>query len=72
MDNLKYFFLDLRDDILDFIDDHRTGLIIFSIIAIFLLIALMVVFVVFAPAKIVISNVNTDIGNVIGDRKSVV
>ena len=68
MDNLKYFFLDLRDDILDFIDDHRTGLIIFSIIAIFLLIALMVVFVVFAPAKIVISNVNTDIGNVIGTK----
>ena len=41
MDNLKDFFLDFRDDTLDFIDDHRKALIIASFIMIFLLIMLL-------------------------------
>ena len=38
MNNLKDFFLDFRDDTLDFIDDDRKGLIISSFILILLLI----------------------------------
>ena len=45
MDNFKDFFLDLRDDTLDFIDDHRKMLIIISIVAIILLIGLMILFI---------------------------
>ena len=55
MDNLKDFFLDLRDDTLDFIDDHRKGLIIVSFIAILLLIGLMIMFIMFTPVKITIA-----------------
>ena len=68
MDNFKDFFLDLRDDTLDFIDDHRKMLIIISIVAIILLIGLMILFIVLTPVKITISNADTEIGNVIATK----
>lgn len=71
MNDLKYKLLDFRDDLLDFIDDHRKALIIGSFITIFLLIVLIIVFVVFAPVKITISNVDENLGNVIGTKTEV-
>lgn len=68
MDNLKDFFLDFRDDTLDFIDDHRKGLIIISFIAILILIGLMIVLILFTPEKIVISNADEESGNIIGTK----
>ncbi len=71
MDNLKDFFLDFRDDTLDFIDDHRKALIIASFIMIFLLIMLMIVFIMFAPVKITISNSDEELGNVVATKARV-
>lgn len=71
MDNLKDFFLDLRDDTLDFIDDHRKGLIIVSFIAILLLIGLMIMFIMFTPVKITIANADKEVGNIIGTKARV-
>ena len=68
MNNFKDFFLDLRDDTLDFIDDHRKGLIIISFIAILLLIGLMIIFILMTPVKITIANADTEIGNIIGTK----
>lgn len=68
MNNFKDFFLDLRDDTLDFIDDHRKALIIISFIAILLLIGLMVVFILMTPVKITIANADTETGNIIGTK----
>ena len=71
MDNLKDFFLDFRDDTLDFIDDHRKALIIASFIMIFLLIMLMIVFIMFTPVKITISNSDEELGNVVATKARV-
>ncbi len=71
MDNLKDFFLDFRDDTLDFIDNHRKGLIIFSFIAILILIGLMMLFIMMSPVKITISNVDKEIGNIIATKGKV-
>lgn len=71
MDNLKDFFLDFRDDALDFIDDHRKALIISSFIMIFLLIILMIVFIMFTPVKITISNSDKELGNVVATKARV-
>lgn len=71
MDNLKDFFLDFRDDTLDFIDDHRKGLIIISFLAVLILIGLMIVLIMFNPVKIVISNANDELGNIIGTKARV-
>ena len=64
------FFLDLRDDILDFIDNHRKGLIIGSFLIILLLIALMVMLIMFSPVKITIANADTELGEVVGTKAS--
>lgn len=64
------FFLDLRDDILDFIDNHRKGLIIGSFIVILLLIALMVMLIMFSPVKITIANADTEMGEIVGTKAS--
>ena len=71
MNNLKDFFLDFRDDTLDFIDDHRKGLIISSFILILLLIGIMIMFIVFMPVKITISNADKETGNIIGTKAKV-
>lgn len=64
------FFLDLRDDFLDFIDNHRKGLIIGSFLIVILLIALMVVLIVLGPVKISIINADTELGEVVGTKAS--
>lgn len=64
------FFLDLRDDILDFIDNHRKGLIIISFIAIIILIAIMVMMIMLSPVKITITNADTELGEVVGTKAS--
>ena len=71
MDNLKDFFLDFRDDTLDFIDDHRKGLIITSFLAVLILIGLMIVLIMFTPEKIVISSADQELGNIIGTKARV-
>lgn len=71
MGNLKDFFLDFRDDTLDFIDDHRKGLIIVSFLAVLILIGLMVALIMFTPEKIVISIADEELGNIIGTKARV-
>lgn len=71
MDDFKYKLLDFRDDVLDFIDDHRKALIIGSFVTIFILIIFIIIFVVFAPIKITISNVDDNIGNVVGTKTDI-
>lgn len=68
MNNITDFFLDLRDDILDFVDDHRKGLIIGSFIVIILLIAVLVMCILFTPVKITISNADEEAGNIIATK----
>ncbi len=70
MDNFKEALLDFRDDTLDFIDDNRKKLIIISFIAIIILLLLIILIVIFNPVKITISNVNEEMGNIIGTRAS--
>ena len=71
MSNFTDTLLDIRDDILDFVDDHRKGLIIFSFIAIFLLIGLMIVFILMNPVNITIINANSEVGKIIGTKTRV-
>lgn len=68
MNDLMYFFLDLRDDILDFIDDHRTAITISSIILAILLIAIIILYILFAPIKINIYNSDPNFDNIIGTK----
>ena len=64
------FFLDLRDDILDFIDNNRNKLIVFSIVAIVVLIGVIIAMFVLGPVKITISSANEEVGDVIGTKAS--
>ena len=65
---MNEFFLDLRDDFLDFIDNNRKKLIIGSFIVVFLLIILMILIIVLNPVKITIKNADPDLGDVVATK----
>ena len=58
MNNFKETLLDFRDDTLDFIDNHRRGLIIMCFLAIFVLLGVIILLMMMDPVKITISNEN--------------
>ncbi|MBO5476979.1 MAG: VWA domain-containing protein [Clostridia bacterium] len=68
MNNFKETLLDFRDDTLDFIDEHRLPIIIISILLVILIVGGIILKVVLSPVKVVISNANTEMGNIIGTK----
>ena len=68
MNNFKETLLDFRDDTLDFIDNHRRGLIIMCFLAIFVLLGVIILLMMMDPVKITISNVDDKMGEIIGTR----
>lgn len=68
MNNFKETLLDFRDDTLDFIDNHRRGLIIMCFLAIFVLLGLIILLMMMDPVKITISNVDNKMGEIIGTK----
>ena len=72
MGKLKDKFLDFRDDTLDFVDNHRLGLIIISIIAIVLLAYIAFRLFTFSTTSIIISSADPNVGEIIGTNASYV
>ena len=72
MGKLKDKFLDFRDDTLDFVDNHRLGLIIISIIAIVLLAYIAFRLFTFSTTSIIISSADPNVGEIIGTNDSYV
>lgn len=68
MNNFKETLLDFRDDTLDFIDNHRRGLIIMCFLAIFVLLGLIILLMMMDPVKVTISNVDNTMGEIIGTK----
>ncbi len=62
------FFLDLRDDILDFIDNNRKKIIIALIVIIVVLALVFFAIIKFASVKITITNINPDFVKVVGTK----
>ncbi len=65
MGKLKESFLDFRDDTLDFVDNHRVGLIIVSIIAVMLLSYLVFRMLTYSTTSILISSADESVGEII-------
>lgn len=66
MGKVKEKFLDFRDDTLDFVDNHRLGLIISSIIAIALLAFIVFRMLTYSTTSIIISTADETLGEIVG------
>lgn len=60
--------LDFRDDLLDFIDDHKKGVIITIIIIVVILLLVLVGLLNYEPTRITISNANPEQTEIIGTK----
>lgn len=68
MSNFKESLLDFRDDTLDFIDNHRKGLIIMCFLAIFILLGVVILIMMMDPVKVTISNVDNTMGEIVATK----
>lgn len=66
MGRVKEKFLDFRDDTLDFVDNHRLGLIILSLIAIALLAYIVFRMLTYSTTSIIISTADETLGEIVG------
>lgn len=68
MGNFTDTLLDLRDDFLDFVDDHRTLATLMTILAVLIIVAGIAFSILYKPVKITIVNANPDEGEIYGTR----